>query len=38
MNGIPAAYEEPLHHLLDRLQSEPWQAWWAAEADDPLEI
>ncbi|MFC7534652.1 hypothetical protein [Actinoplanes sp. GCM10030250] len=38
MNGIPAAYEKTLDDLLDRLQSEPWQVWWAAEAEDDLKI
>jgi hypothetical protein len=38
MNDIPAGYETTLHTLLERIQTEPWQAWWAAGATDVLEI
>ena len=38
MNDIPAAYENTLHHLLEKIRTEPWQTWWAAGAEEVLEI
>ncbi|WP_328471125.1 hypothetical protein OHA21_06420 [Actinoplanes sp. NBC_00393] len=38
MNDVPAAYQDTLDELLDQVRSEPWQAWWAAGAEEVLEI
>ncbi|MEU3458239.1 hypothetical protein ABZ671_32370 [Micromonospora sp. NPDC006766] len=38
MNGIPAGYQNTLHTLLEQIRATPWQAWWAAGANDVLEI
>jgi len=38
MNGIPADYQNTLHTLLEQIRTTPWQAWWAAGANDVLEI
>jgi hypothetical protein len=38
MNDIPAAYESTLHTLLEQIRTGPWQTWWAAGANDVLEI